>query len=55
LFWTQVPVRGSVSLDVGAVAAVKDKKKSLFAAGITKARLHFTLNLVLCIKCGAGG
>jgi len=31
-----VPVRGSLCLDSGAVQAVKDKHKSLFAAGITK-------------------
>ena len=31
-----VPVRGQLWLDAGAVRAVRDKHKSLFAAGITK-------------------
>ena len=31
-----VPVRGQVWLDMGAVRAVKDKHKSLFAPGIVK-------------------
>lgn len=31
-----VPVRGQVWLDAGAVVAVRDKHKSLFAAGICK-------------------
>lgn len=31
-----VPVRGEVWLDGGALAAVQDRKKSLFSAGIVK-------------------
>ncbi len=39
---SQVPVRGSIRMDDGAVAAVVDRKKSLFAAGITA--VHVTLS-----------
>lgn len=36
-----VPVRGSVHMDDGAVKAVKDKHRSLFAAGIFRTQGSF--------------
>jgi glutamate 5-kinase len=36
-----VPVRGSLFLDPGAVAAVRDRRKSLFAAGVVKVQGAF--------------
>eukprot|EP00199_Chlamydomonas_sp_CCMP681_P000607 CAMPEP_0119103234 /NCGR_PEP_ID=MMETSP1180-20130426/1718_1 /TAXON_ID=3052 ORGANISM="Chlamydomonas cf sp, Strain CCMP681" /NCGR_SAMPLE_ID=MMETSP1180 /ASSEMBLY_ACC=CAM_ASM_000741 /LENGTH=461 /DNA_ID=CAMNT_0007087685 /DNA_START=29 /DNA_END=1414 /DNA_ORIENTATION=+ len=36
-----VPIRGTIYMDDGAIRAVKDKKKSLFAAGITRVEGEF--------------
>lgn len=36
-----VPVRGSLFLDAGAVAAVRDRRKSLFAAGVVRVQGTF--------------
>ena len=55
----QVPVRGTITIDNGAVRAVKDKKKSLFAAGITKVEGDFhhqvSQQLHVCMMMGASG
>lgn len=49
-----VPVKGELWLDSGAVSAVKDQKKSLFAAGILKVTGGFAAQdaLVLCDASG---
>ena len=47
-----VPVRGEVWLDGGAVAAVRDRKKSLFSAGIHRVEGEFEAQ-VGCV-CGYG-
>lgn len=36
-----VPVKGSLELDDGAVVAVRDKRKSLFSAGVRKVNGKF--------------
>ncbi len=49
-----VPVKGELWLDSGAVAAVRDQKKSLFAAGILKITGDFAAQdaVVLCDSSG---
>ena len=49
-----VPVKGELWLDSGAVAAVRDHKKSLFAAGILKITGDFAAQdaVVLCDSNG---
>ena len=49
-----VPVKGELWLDSGAVAAVRDHKKSLFAAGILKITGDFAAQdaIVLCDSSG---
>lgn len=49
-----VPVHGRVCMDDGAVRAVKDRKKSLFAAGITSVEGDFAAQdaVVLCDSQG---
>ncbi|GAX75185.1 hypothetical protein CEUSTIGMA_g2629.t1 [Chlamydomonas eustigma] len=50
-----VPVRGQLWLDAGAVRAVRDKHKSLFAPGITKVTGEFHVQdaVQLCDDTGA--
>ncbi|KAG1659378.1 hypothetical protein FOA52_007841 [Chlamydomonas sp. UWO 241] len=50
-----VPVRGQVWMDVGAVKAVKDRRKSLFCPGITKVvgSFHLSDGVALCDATGA--
>ena len=49
-----MPVKGELWLDSGAVAAVRDHKKSLFAAGILKITGDFAAQdaIVLCDSSG---
>ena len=49
-----MPVKGELWLDDGAVAAVRDQKKSLFAAGILKITGDFAAQdaVVLCDSNG---
>ncbi len=49
-----MPVKGELWLDSGAVAAVRDQKKSLFAAGILKITGDFAAQdaVVLCDSSG---
>eukprot|EP00798_Chlamydomonas_sp_ICE-L_P013420 gene13420-19275_t len=49
-----VPIRGTITMDDGAVKAVKDKRKSLFAAGITgvEGDFHVQDAVSLCDKNG---
>ena len=49
-----MPVKGELWLDTGAVSAVRDQKKSLFAAGILKITGDFAAQdaVVLCDSNG---
>lgn len=47
-----VPMRGQLRLDDGAVRAVRDKHKSLFAAGITKVTGDFHAQVRACGRAG---
>ena len=50
-----VPVRGSLFLDAGAVAAVRDRRKSLFAAGVVRAQGAFHAQDAVSLRDAADG
>jgi len=50
-----VPVRGSLFLDAGAVAAVRDGRKSLFAAGVARVQGAFHAQDAVSLRDAADG
>jgi glutamate 5-kinase len=50
-----VPVRGSLFLDGGAVAAVRDRRKSLFAAGVVRVQGSFHAQDAVSLRDAADG